>query len=310
MRTPSPLLLAAFGVFVGCLLDALIKGLSTEVHVLAITLWRFLFASVYALTIFIALKRPAPKLEAFRFHAMRGAVQVIAALAFFYSLTQLGLAEATVLGFTAALMIAPIAWIVLGERMKAASLIAALVGFAGAALAVLGKTQGAPPEGDRLAGVAAVMIAALAYAAAIVLLRLRTRSEDSLTIVMFSNVMPGVILTVIAAGVAVSGWGEAIRILPAGGEWLVLAVIGACGMGIWWMFTLAYARAPAQRLAPLEYTALIWASLLGWAFFEETPGWRLYAGAAVIIAACLIVAFESRFANRRKAGLPASDILD
>jgi len=74
------------------------------------------------------------------------------------------------------------------------------------------------------------------------------------------------------------------------------------------LLTLAYARAPAQQLAPLEYTALIWSALFGAVFFSEMPGWRLWAGAAIIIGACLLVAFENRFATRREAGLPASDL--
>jgi len=73
--------------------------------------------------------------------------------------------------------------------------------------------------------------------------------------------------------------------------------------------TLAYAKAKAQTLAPFEYTGLIWSALLGYVFFQEIPGWRVYAGAAIIIAACLVVAFETHFIARREARVPASDIL-
>lgn len=310
MRAPSPLLIAAFGVFCGCVIDALIKGLSADINVLVITLWRFIFGAIYSGGLYLAFRKPKPGAAAWRFHSMRGAIQVVAALAFFYGLTQLGLAEATVLGFTAALMIAPIARIVLGERLNQLSMLAAFVGFGGAALAVWGAAGGGPEDGNRVYGIGAVLIAALAYAAAVVLLRLRTRTEDSPTIVMFSNVMPALILIGIALITEATPAGASFQFIADLKHVPILAAIGLFGMGIWWMFTIAYARAPAQRLAPLEYTALIWASVFGIFFFEETPGWQLFAGAAIIIGACMIVAFESRFAARKEAGLPTSDILD
>ena len=37
-----------------------------------------------------------------------------------------------------------------------------------------------------------------------------------------------------------------------------------------------------QTLAPFEYTGLIWSALLGYVFFQEIPGWRVYAGAGII----------------------------
>jgi drug/metabolite transporter (DMT)-like permease len=74
------------------------------------------------------------------------------------------------------------------------------------------------------------------------------------------------------------------------------------------LMTLAYARAPAQRLAPLEYSALIWSGLFGSVFFSEYPGWQTWVGAVIIIGACLIVAFEERFSTRTETQMPVSDL--
>ena len=187
---------------------------------------------------------------------------------------------------------------------------AALIGFAGAAFAISGGTSGGPEDGNRLLGAISTLVAAFTYALVIVLVRLRTRQEDSLTIVMFSNVMPCLILGAIVLGIEASPAWPGLVTLPALDQMPTRAVIGFFGMSIWWMFTLAYARAPAQRLAPLEYTALIWAGLLGFVFFREMPSWQLYVGAGIIIGACLLVAFDSHFTSRREARQPVSDILD
>ena len=296
---PSPIVLVCIGVLCGCTVDALMKYVTLETHVLTASAWRYLLAALVMVLLYAGARRPLPGFSAIRFHFLRSLAQVISAVCFFYAITQLALAEAIVLGFTAALMIAPMARLILGEKMTAETLGATLVGFAGAAIAVTGETANAPADGNRLYGMAAVLLSALGYALNIVLLRLRASSEDSLTLVMFMNVFPALFLVpwLIYAGP-----------MPAPDAWPYLCLIATFGIGIWWLMTLAYARAPAQRLAIFEYTGLIWSSLLGYFFFKEVPGLRLYAGAAIIILACLYVAWHTHRERQREPG-PSADIL-
>lgn len=302
MRTPHPILLVCFGVIFGCGVDAVMKhAMLSGNSVLTATSWRYILGAVIMIALFAASGRPIPGLPAIRFHAMRSLAQVISAFMFFYSLTQIALAEAVVLGFTAALMIAPIARVILGEKMSPVTVGASLVGFSGAALAATANTIGAPEGGSRLLGTTAVLASAVLYALNIVLLRLRTKEEDSLTLVTFMNVFPALFL--IPFMLAFS------KPLPHDGTWGAMIGVAFLGIGIWWLMTMAYGRAKAQTLAPFEYTGLIWSALLGYVFFQEIPGWRVWAGAAIIIAACLVVAFETHFIARREAKIPASDIL-
>jgi drug/metabolite transporter (DMT)-like permease len=50
----------------------------------------------------------------------------------------------------------------------------------------------------------------------------------------------------------------------------------------------AYAKSEAARLAPLEYTALIWAVLIGYGVFSEIPTWATLGGGILIVAAAMI----------------------
>jgi GNAT superfamily N-acetyltransferase/uncharacterized membrane protein len=56
----------------------------------------------------------------------------------------------------------------------------------------------------------------------------------------------------------------------------------------------AYARAEAQRLIPVEYSAFIWAAIVGWLAFGERVTLTTVAGALLIVAACLISARAKR----------------
>ncbi|MEL7128044.1 MAG: DMT family transporter [Pseudomonadota bacterium] len=301
LSASSPLWIYALGVALGCVVDAIVKGVTAEMAVSTLLAWRFFFGGGFAMAAYIHARKPAPSWPAIRFHTFRATIQLLAAFLFFWALTQRSLADVTVIGFTAALMLAPIARVVLGEKITGLSIGAALVGFAGATFAISAETAGAPLGGNRALGAAAGFASAFLYALTLVLVRLRAREEDTLTIVTFTNVIGGLLL------LPMTVW-----TLP-GMDWSdfpVLVFLGALGTGVWFLFTIAYANAPAQRLAPIEYTSLIWAALLGAVFFGEVPGWQLYIGAVIIIAACLLVAFESRFRTRSETSLPASELPD
>jgi CubicO group peptidase (beta-lactamase class C family) len=56
----------------------------------------------------------------------------------------------------------------------------------------------------------------------------------------------------------------------------------------------AYAKAKAARLAPLEYTALIWAAFIGYGVFHEVPTWATLGGGLLIVTGAAL-------ASRQKA---------
>ncbi|MEZ5967487.1 MAG: DMT family transporter [Hyphomonas sp.] len=300
MRLPHPIILVCLAVICGCTVDTIMKTVTLGgTAVLTATAWRFILAGLIMLVLFVVTRRPVPGWKAIRFHMLRGLAQVSSAVAFFYALTQISLVEAVIMGFTAALMIAPIARVLLGEHMSPVTAGASIVGFLGAALALSGEPIGVHVGGNRLLGLSAMVFSAIGYALNIVLVRMRTKEEDAITLVTFMNVLPALFLLPFL---------PASGLLPEPDAWPLLFAVAFAAIGIWWLMTLAYARAKAQTLAPFEYTALIWSSILGFVFFREVPSLRLYAGAAVIIAACLVVAFETHFTARREARAAAAEI--
>ncbi|MHA7856927.1 MAG: DMT family transporter [Henriciella sp.] len=295
----APILIAIFAIAMGSSIDALVKAIAPNAGLHHLLAWRFLFGGLIALAVFRAQKRPVPSWSSIRFHTMRGLIQLACAFTFFFALIHLPLAVATIIGFTAALMVPFVARVLLGEQVTRLALIATLIGFAGAVLAVMGRPQSGEASELWMYGVVSCFLSAFLYAFGLVLLRMRATHEDATTIAMFTNVVPAIALLPITFGLFGSpDWND----IP------LFLMFGILGFATWYLMTLAYARAPAQRLAPLEYSALIWSGLFGSIFFGEYPGWQTWVGALVIIAACLIVAFEGRFATREETGQPVSDL--
>src|SRR5690606_6452200 len=106
----------------------------------------------------------------------------------------------------------------------------------------------------------------------------RAGKDGAEVVGLLGAIVPGVIVAVPAV---VTGELPPVRDLP---DFLALGALAAAGI---YLLARAYANAEAQVLAPLEYTALIWASLIGFLFFSEIPRPQVWLGGAIIIAACL-----------------------
>jgi S-adenosylmethionine uptake transporter len=59
----------------------------------------------------------------------------------------------------------------------------------------------------------------------------------------------------------------------------------------------AYKHGEATRVAPMQYSQILWAAFFGYVFFGETPGVATVLGAAVIILSGLYILFREGRAN-------------
>ena len=259
-------------------MDAAIKSLVARLPVIEVAFLRYLIGSV-AMTAIVAVARPGwPRTDTIRANALRALLVVITATTFFYGLGVLPLAEALILSFMSPIFTAAFAVLLLRETVDRRIALALAAGFTGVIVIVAGGQAGpgAPIEtSSTVWGAAAVVLSAVTYSASNVLLRARARRDPLLLIVLIQNVAPALIL----AGPAVFVWEG-----PSPAEWARLALVGSLGVSGHLLLARAYAGAEATRLAPFDYTALIWAVLFGFFLFGEIPTVWALGGAALIAA--------------------------
>ncbi len=263
-------------------MDAIIKHLSSSEHALVVALGRYVCALPFALVIWARAGRPSVTLEMLKAHALRGAIIATAGALFMWALGVMPLADAITLSFVAPLIIPFVAAVMLKERVRMANVVASGVGFVGAVIAVSGGGDAAVASGRDGAlyqlGVLAMLLFSLLYAVQVSLLRSRAERDGSAIVGVLGTALPALLLVAPAA---------AFGSVPATASLPFFLGMGAIGAMSLWMLTEAYARAEAQVIAPLEFTALPWAALFGYAFFAEVPRVELWLGAAIIVAACL-----------------------
>lgn len=267
----------AAGIAILCGMDAVIKHLVETNDVLVVTLGRYIFGAAFAIAIWLRSGRPTLTRDMWKAHAARGVVIAISATLFFWCLSVLPLAEVIVITFIAPLLVPFIARTLLGEKLRPRSLIAGVAGFAGVLIAASGGDNFSA-DNQRLFGIGAAVAAALTYALSITMLRARAGKDGPIAIGVLSSVIPGLI---IALPTIITGDLPPVGDLP---DFLALGALAASGM---YLLARAYANAEAQVLAPLEFTALVWAALIGIFLFDEIPRPQVWVGAVIIIGACL-----------------------
>jgi drug/metabolite transporter (DMT)-like permease len=265
--------------------DALAKWLTSSYPPLQIIFVRNLLAMpmITAIVLWTGGAR-ALRTRHLGIHAFRGLLMVGGAYTFFRGLEVLPLAEATSLIFAAPIFITALSVPLLREAVGWRRWAAVIVGFIGVLIIVRPGAAAFQPASLFVVGTA------MFYALGMISARWIGRGEDVWTMMFYIVLFP---LLFSALMVPFVWQTPDMAHLPL---FLGLAVFGTLGMTL---ITQAFRLAQAAIVAPFEYTALIWASVLGWLVWGDIPGLWIYVGAAVIIASGIyIVVRETRPAGR------------
>lgn len=263
--------------------DALIKGVGGRASVFAIGLVATLAA---AAVIGIAFR---PEGERWRgFWRMRNPLAVqaralsgaLAGVLGIYAFTTIPLAEAYALIFLAPLLVTLLSALALGERVGPWRWSAVAIGLLGVLLVLRPGFRAVEP------GHAAAFGVALCAACSVVLLRALAGREKGTSLLgvllLYAIALQGGLM--LATGAPLPG-ADALG-------WIVLAGVFA---GLGQIALLAAARrTEASGLAPIHYTQIGWAVLLGALFFDEHPDRLALAGLLALALAGLLTALRER----------------
>ena len=213
-------------------------------------------------------------------HLLRGLLSIVMLSSFAYALRSLPLAETYSLFFIAPLIITALAALVLREHVDWRGWSAIVAGFCGTLIVLRPSGAGVLT----LAGLA-VLVSASGYAVSAIAVRVLGRSDTTQAMVFWLLSMTSVFAGAIA-------WHDWIALRPE--HWLVLVGLGLSGAIGQYAITDAFRRAPASRIAPLEYTALIWGIILDRVLWNTLPDAITLTGAAVIITSGLYLLRRER----------------
>lgn len=284
----GPLLLPAgsvlFGLLTFAMMDVVMKSLSIELGAYNAILWRVLLALGIVSVVFFARRPKMPSRAARKVHLQRGIIIVFMSYLFFWGLARVPLAEAIALSFIAPIIALYLAAVFLGETIHRNAIFASALGFVGVLVIAWGRASG-EFEKEALLGIGAILVSAVLYAGNLVIQRQQALLAGPIEISFAQNLIVGASFLLLAPFFAVV---PDQQYLPYIGTAAILSVISA--VFIAW----GYARAEAQNLINLEYSAFIWAAIFGWLVFREPITWTTVSGTILIVAGCYLATRRDR----------------
>ena len=275
----APILVAVAAIALLSVMDGAMKGAALALGAYSAMLWRALMSSAITFPLWLGARTPWPEPAVLRVHLLRGVIVAVMAFLFFHSLTLLPLAQAIAISFFAPLISLYLAAVMLGEKIAPAAIVASLIGLAGVVVICWPElTVERTPE--RVEGIAAVLASAVLYAFNLVLARRQALIAKPREIAFFQNGIGFICLVVFAP------W----YLRAPDGAMTGVAVSSLLSIGAALMLAWSYARAEAQVLVPMEYSAFGWAAAVGWLAFREPVSTTTLAGVVLIVAACLVAA--------------------
>lgn len=264
--------------------DIVIKSLGKTFHPFELALFRYSVGFLLLTPVFIRMGRRGLRTRVLHWHAVRLVLACAAQVGVYISVINLLLADATAIAFSRPLFTTLIAVLFLHELVHWRRWMATAVGFVGVLFMVRPGDSGLDPIALIAVG------AALVFALANILIRVLGRTEPPNRILFYYHA--GGILVFL--GPAIWAWRT-----PVGGEWLLLACIGALTTIGMIGFVRGFHVGEASVVGPMEYTRLIYAGLFGFFIFAEVPGIWTVSGAAIIAASTLYIArVEARRGGR------------
>ena len=267
-----------------CLMDVAMKSLSISQGAYNAIFWRVLLALFLVGILYFARRPKMPARPTLKIHLQRGVIMVFMAFLFFWALVRVPIAEAVALSFIAPIIALYLAAVFLREAIHRNAIFASILGLSGVVVIGWGKMTGDYTH-DELLGFGAVLLSALLYAANLVIQRSQALLADPIEISFFQNLVVSISYALVAPFSAVV---PDVQYVPEFLAAALLSIISALFMA--W----GYARAQAQVLINLEYSAFIWAAILGWAFFSEPVMLPTILGAVLIVAGCILATRRGR----------------
>ncbi len=203
---------------------------------------------------------------------VRAVASAVGSIAAVVAFTALPMAEAIALIFLLPIFVTILSVLVLKDRVGWRRWSAVVAGFIGV-LVVL-------RPGFRVLGVGhlAAIICGLAGAISMIAMRLAGPHEKRITLygagVVGSMLLTGLLM------ISDFRW-------PSLHQWLLLLGYGLLAALASVLLMLATQRAPANHVAPTQYSQMLWAVLLGYVLFHDQLDWPMALGIAIILGAGL-----------------------
>lgn len=257
---------------VSVLMSSLIKHVGQTIPVIEILFVRQVLVLMIISPVIFRNRATVFKSSIYGMHFLRASLSIFAMYLGFSAVVNMPLAEVTAISFARILFTTILAIIFLNEVIGLRRWTSIIAGFVGVVVIIR-------PDPDNLNIYALMAITSALFVSAVqIILRKLSQIDKPSTILVFHSVT----ITLVMSVPAYFQW-----VTPSPHEMFYILMIGALMSLMQWLFIQALRVGEAAAIAPMEYTRLLYAGVIGMIFFAETPTVWTLCGAAIIVASTL-----------------------
>jgi len=258
---------------------SLVKALAAEMSILEIVFFRTATAVLFFLPWMLRSGLAIFRTERIGLHILRATFQTFSAFGFFLGLAIVPLATVTALHFMTPIFAVLIGIFILGERVSVRRWSAILAGFVGTML-ILRPGVSTVGYGELL-----VLGSAVAWACAIIVIKVLSRTDTSVTITAYMYVL------MTPATLIAASFDWTWPTLEQYGWLVAIGMTGALGHVL---TAEALKRGDTHVIIPFDFFRLIWAILIGILLFGESVDNLVWIGGTIVIASVSYIAWRER----------------
>lgn len=271
-------------------MTAMIKEAGTTIHVTEILVFRQVVMVLIVAPTILADFPNSMKTNRVDLHVARIILAATAMLCGFTAIIHLPLAEATAIGFSKTFFLTIFAIFILKETVGARRWAATIVGFVG--VLVIVRPVGA--DAFTLYGLLAICGSACA-GMVMIIIRILARHDRPVTILTYQALFVGVIMV----PPAIYYWTT-----PSVDDLVLLVAIGIISWAAQMCNIQAFKAGEATAIASMDYSRLLYATVIGYVYFSELPDTATWVGAAIIIGASVYTARREAVRGKKLVRAP------
>ena len=276
-------LLAIGATFFGSFMGACVKLLSDDLHPVIICFYRCLMGLIIITPFIIKNNFQALQTDNMRLQILRALINIISMICWFTAIGMMHLEKATALGFTTPLFTTVLAVIVLGEVIRFHRTAALLLGFIG--ILIIIRPGYMPFE----FGTILMLIASFSFSFVLIFVKKLSATDSSLTIIFYHLLY----MTPAFFILSLFYW-QSISF----NQLVIFSLMGSSGLLSHWCLAQAFKMSDTTFVMPLQFTKLIWASLIGLFIFSEQPDIWTWVGGVIIFISVVYITYREAFRKK------------
>ena len=264
-------------VLFGTLMLTFLKLAQKEVNVYVAGFFRFLFGFMIIFPYIIKSKLTVFKTNHHKKHFLRAALNLPSMLLYFSALVMMPIEKATAISFVVPFIVTILAVLFLGEKIYIYRSFALILGFIGMLIILR------PGIIDISLGVYMALASSFMWSVVIIITKSIAKDDSSITILSYGYTY----MTILSFIIALFHWE-----MPGLQTLIYLFFAGLSGTFLHLCINHAYKLVDVSVTQPYSFLSLIFASLIGFYVFNETPDLFTWIGASVIFLGVLIISYR------------------